>query len=105
VIDYHHRVGVIDKALVSCCSFAVETQYYLSHLPVLPDILCLQETQLTLRYYPNIPNYVMIRKDRPRALGMGGGICICVRNTLYFSEIRIPVINSCLEVMRITIND
>ena len=82
-----------------------EFKHYLSHLPVLPDIICLQETHLTSRYYPNISNYVMIRKDRPRALGKGGGICICVRNTLSFSEIRIPVINSYLEVIGITIND
>jgi len=82
-----------------------EFEHYLTHLPVLPNILCLQETHLTSRYYPNIPNYVMIRKDSPRALGKGGGICICVRNTLSFSEIRIPVISSCLEVMGITLND
>ena len=83
----------------------LEFKHFLSHLPVLPDILCLQETHLASRYYPNIPNYVMIRKDRPCAVGKGGGICICVRNILSLREIRIPVINSCLEVMGITIND
>jgi len=56
-------------------------------------------------YIKILPEHSHLRKDRPRALGKGGGICICVRNTLSFSEIRIPVINSCLEVMGITIND
>jgi len=73
-----------------------EFKHYLSHLPIVLDILCLQETHLTSRYYLNIPNYVMIRKDRPLPLEKGGGICICVKNTLSFSEICIPVINSCL---------
>jgi len=68
-----------------------ELKHYFSRLPVLPNIICLQETHRSSKYYPNLPNHVMIRKDRPRALGKGGGISICVKNARSFSEIRIPL--------------
>ena len=61
---------------------------YLNNLKIIPDIICLQETFLNYRYYPQIVGYTMLRKDRGTPTG-GGGIAILIRNNIYFTELRI----------------
>jgi len=49
-----------------------EFNQYLYTLDELPDAICLQETQLTSKYQPTIPSYVIQRKDRPPHRGKAG---------------------------------
>ena len=78
---------------------------YVSTLYELPDVLCIQEMHLTPRYQPSIPHYHVIRKDRPLSKGKGGGLMVCVKTTLYFSQIDLTLPgNSNLEVLGISVH-
>ena len=60
-----------------------ELKHYLSTLEKLPDLICLQETFLSLRYNPSIPRYCLLHKDRTQ--GRGGGICILLNLILFIA--------------------
>ena len=64
-------------------------QSYLSTFANLPDILCLQETYLNKQTFFSLTGYQVIRKDQSNGK-KGGGICFCFKNTISFSEIRLP---------------
>jgi len=64
---------------------------YLSALNDLPDVLCIQESHLTPKYQPSIPHYQVICKDRPLSKGKGGGLMVCVKTSLDFSNIDVAL--------------
>ena len=78
-------------------------QSYLSTFANLPDILCLQETYLNKQtfFFNMLP---VIRKDRSNGK-KGGGICFCVKNTISFSEIRLPECSKSIEIMGIKVSN
>ena len=83
-----------------------EFKNYLNSLNHLPQIICLQETFLNLRYSPQIAGYKILRKDRcSYAAGAGGGICMFVRNDLSFTELNIShsALQGDEEIMGITV--
>jgi len=49
-----------------------EFKKYSTTLDNLPDVICIQESHLTTKYWPSIPQYCLIRKDRPPSRGKGG---------------------------------
>jgi len=71
---------------------------YISELSNQPDVICIRETHLSPKYQPAIPNYTIIRKDRPPHLGKGGGLAICVRHSVVYSEIDISPSDIRLEI-------
>jgi len=77
----------------------------LSTLDNLPDVICIQESHLTSKYRPSLPHYCLIRKDRPPSKGKGGGLLVCVKSSLDFSEIEVtlPAGNN-LEVLGVSIH-
>ena len=52
----------------------------------------------------NLPGYHIIRRDRTSGK-RGGGICICVKQSVNFSELRIPNPRNEMELMAIKVND
>jgi len=66
-------------------------QNYLSRLDHLPDLICLQESHLKPKYRPSLPHYCLIRKDRTPSRGKGGGLLVCVKSSLDFSEIDVTL--------------
>ena len=42
-----------------------EFKKYLSDLTSLSDVIRIRETHLSSKYKPTLPNYTVIRKDRP----------------------------------------
>ena len=82
-----------------------EFKHYLSALDDLPDVLCIQESHLTLKYQPSIPHYQVIRKDRPLSKGKGGGLMVCVKTSLDFPNIDVALhASSKLEVLGIAVD-
>ena len=69
----------------------------------LPDILRLQETYLNKQTIFSLTGYQVIRKDRSN--GKKGGICLCVKNTISFSEIRLPECSNSIEIMGIKVSN
>ena len=82
-----------------------ELKKILTTLDNLPDVICIQESHLTSKYRPSIPNYCLIRKDRPPSKGKGGGLILCVKSSLEFSEIDVtlPTGNN-LEMLGVTVH-
>ena len=62
-------------------------QYLAAGHTALPDVICIQETHLTPKYHPVFPNYTILRQDRPPFRGKGGGLLICIKTSLEFSEV------------------
>jgi len=56
-----------------------EFKNYLSTLDDLPAVLCIQESHLTPKYQPSIPQYHIIRKS--------GGLMIYVKTSLEFIKL------------------
>jgi len=83
----------------------LELKKYLSTLEHLPDFIYIQESHLTPKYRPSLTHYCLIRKDRPPSRGKGGGLIVCVKSSLDFSEIdvNLPVGNN-LEVLGVSIH-
>lgn len=54
-----------------------------------PHIICLQETRLTSKKNFKLPNYSIVRRDRPPPT-QGGGTLIAIRNNIPFIQIQIP---------------
>jgi len=82
-----------------------EFKNYLSTLDNLPDVLCIQESHLTPKYLPSLPNYHVIRKDRPPSKGKGVGLMVCVKTSLDFSKIDVALPGSSnLEVLGIAVH-
>jgi len=82
-----------------------EFKKYLSALDHLPDVLCIQESHLTPKYQPSIPHYQVIRKDRPLSKRKGGGLMVCVKTSLDFSNIDFALQGSSnLEVLGIAVD-
>jgi len=82
-----------------------EFKNYLSALDDLPDVLCIQESHLTPKYQPSIPDLQVIRKDRPLSKGKGGGLMVCVKISLDFSNIDVALQGSSnLEVLGIAVH-
>ena len=79
-------------------------QSYLSTFANLPDILCLQETHLNKQTFFSLTGYQVIRKDRSNGK-KGGDICFCVKNTISFSEIRLPECSNSIEIMGIKVSN
>jgi len=76
----------------------------LSDLAFLPDVICIQETHLSPKYNPIFPGYTVIRKDRPPHRSKGGGLAICVRQSVVHSDIDISPRDSHLEISGIKIS-
>ena len=77
----------------------------LSALDDLPDVLYIHESRLTPKYQPSIPHYQVIRKDRPLSKGKGGGLMVCVKTSLDFSNIDVALPGSSnLEVLGIAVH-
>jgi len=82
-----------------------ELKNYLSALDDLPDALCIQESHLTPKYQPSLPHYQVIRKNRPLSKGKGGGLMVCVKTSLDFSNIDVTLHASRnLEVLGIAVH-
>ena len=81
-----------------------ELQSCLATLAKLLDILCLQETYLTTNIIPVLAGYKFIRKNRSNGKS-GGGICICIKQSIPFSEVVIPDSQSDIESMVIKVSD
>ena len=74
-----------------------------SYLANLPDILCLQETYLNKNIVLFLPGYKCIRKDRSNGK-RGGGICICIKQNILFSEIAVSISHNDMESMAIKVS-
>jgi len=48
-----------------------ELKQFLSGLPVLPDVIWIQEIYLAAKYNPFFQNYAILHKDRPPFRGKG----------------------------------
>ena len=62
------------------------------------DIICLSETYLGNSYHTDqsaFPGYNFIRADNPNNI-IGGGVCICYRETLPVKIINMNILNECL---------
>jgi len=82
-----------------------EFENYLSALDDLPDVLCIQESHLTPKYQPSIPHYQVLRKDRTLFKGKGGGLMVCVKTFLDFSNTDVALHGSSnLEVLGIAVH-
>jgi len=82
-----------------------EFKNYLSALDQLPAVLCIQESHLTPKYQPSIPQYQVIRKDRPLSKGKGGGLMVSVKTFLDFSNIDVALQgSSILKVLGIAVH-
>jgi len=81
-----------------------EFKNYLSALDDLPDVLCIQESHLT--QIPAFhPHYQVICKDRPLSKEKGGGLMVCVKTSLDFSNIDVTLhASSNLEVLGIAVH-
>jgi len=91
----------------SCSIFEkwYEFKNYLSALDDLPDVLCIQESHLTPKYQPSIPHYQVIRKEQPLTKEKGGGLMVCVKTSLDFSNIDVALhTSSNLEVLGIAVH-
>jgi len=77
----------------------------LLHFDDVPDVLCIQESHLTPKYQPSIPHYQVIRKDLPLSKGKGGGLMVCVKTSLDFSNIDVALhASSNLAVLGIAVH-
>jgi len=82
-----------------------EFKNYLSAIDDLHDVLCIQESHLTPKYQPSIPQYHVIRKDRPLSKGKSGGLMVCVKTFLDFSNIDVTLhASSNLDVLGIAVH-
>jgi len=63
------------------------------------DVICIQETHLTPKYHPVFPNYTYLRQDRPPFRGKGGGLLICIKSSLEFSEVNLSGPSTRMEVL------
>ena len=80
-----------------------ELKQYLAGLTMRPDVICIQETHLTPKYHPVFPNYTILRQDRPPVRGKGGGLLICVKSSLEFSEVQLSGPSTRLEVLGVSV--
>ena len=87
----------------NCRSIKNEIPELKSYLAT-PDILCLQETYLTRNITPVLAGYKVLRKDRSNGK-RGDGICICIKQSIPFSEIVIPDSQNDMESMAIKVSD
>jgi len=57
------------------------------------------------KYRRSIPHYCLLRKDRSPSRGKGGGLIVCVKSSLDFSEIDVilPTGNN-LEILSVTVH-
>ena len=62
-----------------------EFKKFVYDLPVLPDVLCIQETWLVPHLQFVVPGYTSVRKDRRE--GHGGGCCTFVKEGLPYREL------------------
>ena len=76
-----------------------ELKQYLAGL----TIICIKETHLTPKYHPVFPNYTILRQDRPPIRGKGGGLLICVKSSLEFSEVQLSGPSTRLEVLGVSV--
>ena len=71
------------------------------------DIMCLNETFLVPSDKLEIPNYNVVRLDRP--LRKGGGVCIIIHHSIEFNRINLDEINEeeiiIVEFLKITFVD
>ena len=82
-----------------------ELKSYLANLPNLPDILCLQETYLNKNNVLFLPGYKCIKFRKDRSNGKkGGGICICIKQNIFFSEKAFPNSHNDMEFMAIKVS-
>ena len=68
-----------------------------------PDVICIQETHLTPKYHPVFPNYTILRQDRLPFRGKGGGLLICIKSSLEFSEVNLSEPSTRMEVLGVTV--
>jgi len=68
---------------------------HVAGLTALPDLLCIQETHLMPKYRPVFQNYTMLRK--------GGGLLICIKTSLEFSEVKLAGPSTRMEVLGVTV--
>ena len=68
-----------------------------------PDVICIQETHLTPKYHPVFPNYTILRQDCPPFRGKGGGLLICIKTSLEFSEVNLSGPSTRMEVLGVTV--
>jgi len=82
-----------------------EFKKYLTTLDNLPGVICIQESHLMSKYRPSVSHYCLTRKDRPPFRGKGGGLIVCVKSSLDFSEIDVtlPTGNN-LEILGVTVH-
>lgn len=73
-----------------------EFKKFIYELPVLPDILCIQETWLAPQLQFNIPGYTSVRKDRQE--GHGGGCCTFIGEGLIYRELQVNGDSECVAV-------
>ena len=78
-------------------------QYLAAGHTALPDVICIQETHLTPKYHPVFPNYTILRQDRPPFRGKGGGLLICIKSSLEFSEVTLSWPSTRMEVLGVTV--
>ena len=81
-----------------------ELQSCLATLAKLPDILCLQETYSIRNIIPVLAGYKFIRKNRSNGKS-GGGICICIKQSIPSSEVITPDSQNDIESMVIKVSD
>ena len=80
-----------------------ELKQYLAGLTMLPDVICIQETHLTPKYHPVFQNYTILRQNRPPFRGKGGGLLICIKTSLEFSEVNLSGPSTRMEVLGVTV--
>ena len=66
-------------------------------------VICIQETHLTPKYHPVFQNYTILRQNRPPFRGKGGGLLICIKTSLEFSEVNLSGPSTCMEVFGVTV--
>lgn len=73
-----------------------EFKKFVYELPVLPDLLCIQETWLAPQLQFKIPGYMAVRKDRVD--GHGGGCCTFIGERLVYRELQVRGESECVAV-------
>ena len=68
-------------------------------MPIMPDIICAQETKLKFNKTFYIKNYTPIRKDRSPDQATGGGVAICIKINMRHTFCNT---NNNLEIIKIT---
>lgn len=62
-----------------------EFKQFINSLPIAPDVLCIQETWLTLNLDFRINNYIRVRGDREN--GIGGGCATFIKRNIPYQVI------------------